>query len=272
MMYSNETLPEVIHQDLKKVFPQKILPHTLLKHKHLKKGVALHELKMLQKIIQASDACTSTIEHEDVWNFSVHHPMLCLAFEDYGTKMQVKPVMSACMIVDVTDTAFEKVNFCILIKPASLERVEKIVEAQSANLQRTNQTNAVRQDMIAISCDTKADVAATTGEAQLAIWTKGGLNRACLLLKKPKGTSPGALPLPMLRVRNNEWYLLFAYYDNSERSFILSEQEIGSTRNLCNIYRLIRCLQLLANWVEDEFREYIDTVLVLGAMKSWVED
>ncbi|KAI0182542.1 hypothetical protein EV127DRAFT_315954, partial [Xylaria flabelliformis] len=133
---------------------------------------------------------------------------------------------------------------------------------QSANLQTINQTNAVRHDMIAISCGTNVDVAATTGEAQLAIWTKGGLNRACLLLKKPKGTSPGAPPLPMLRVRNNEWYLLFAYYDNSERLVILGEQGIGSTRNLCNIYRLLRCLRLLADWVEDEFREYIDTVLV----------
>ncbi|TRX97708.1 hypothetical protein FHL15_001463 [Xylaria flabelliformis] len=113
--------------------------------------------------------------------------------------MEVEPVTTATIIPDVTDTTFKEVDFCITID---------------------------RYEVIAISIETKMENASTTGEAQLTIWTKGWLNRMCLLSKKPKGTSPTAPPLPMLRIRNEDWYMLFAYYNNAG-----TEQQIGSTRD-----------------------------------------
>ncbi|KAI0859269.1 hypothetical protein F4860DRAFT_526461 [Xylaria cubensis] len=136
------------------------------------------------------------------------------------------------MISDATDTTFEKVDYCIIIDPISLEQVQKSISRRDSKVQTFNQTNAVWHEVIAISIETKVEAAATIGEAQLAIWTKGWLNQMCLLLEKLIGTLPEAPPLPMLRVHSHASYILLGYYDNTGRLIILGEQHIGSTRDL----------------------------------------
>ncbi|KAI0543390.1 hypothetical protein F4679DRAFT_593040 [Xylaria curta] len=263
-------IPDVIRQDVEVAIGRKVLDQAQQQY-CLPKKEALYELRTLQTILSKSRNCKRKTKQEGVWNFKVYYPILELAFErDPVANMEVEPVTTATMIPDATDTAFKKVDFCITIDPGSPEQVKEIIRRQGPKLQTFNQTNAVRYEVIAISIETKIETASTTGEAQLAVWTKGWLNRMCLLLKKPKGTS-AAPPLPMLRIRNEDWYMLLTYYDNAGELVILAEQQIGSTRDLWNMYKLLRCLRLLADWVDDEFRKYIDAVVVPDALELWVE-
>ncbi|KAI0187449.1 hypothetical protein EV127DRAFT_410374 [Xylaria flabelliformis] len=242
-------IPDVIRQDIEVAAGRKVLDHNLQQY-CLSKEEALYELQMLQKILARSDNCKRKTKQEGAWNFGVHFPILELAFEcDPVGNMEVEPVTTAPMIPDVTDTAFQKVDFYVTIDPGSPEQV-------------INQTNAVQLEVIAISIETYIATAPTT---EAPAWMKGWLNRMCLLLKKP---TP---PLPMLRIRNEDWYMLFAYYNNAGDLVILAEQPIGSTRNLRDMYKLLRCLRLLADWVDGEFRKYIDTVVVPDAVGLKIE-
>ncbi|KAI1735970.1 hypothetical protein F4680DRAFT_433700 [Xylaria scruposa] len=69
---------------------------------------------------------------------------------------------------------------------------------------------------IAIAVEAKVETAASTGESQLAIWTKAWLDRMCQLRGFPTNTDPGAPPpLPLLRIWGDDWFVLFAYYEST---------------------------------------------------------
>ncbi|KAI0855414.1 hypothetical protein F4860DRAFT_496541 [Xylaria cubensis] len=189
------------------------------------------------------------------------------------------------------------VDFCLTIDPKDPEGIRWICHSEPEGLAMFNQSphNALRYSPIAIAVDTKVETAASTGEYQLGIWTKAWLNRMCQLRGFPINTDPGAPPFPLFRIRGDDWYVLFAYYEstgnpnqsreqsdgtNSSKTadsspptlIILSEIRIGGTRHIWDVYKLLKSLRLLAEWAETDFRRYIDDVVVPDAIRIHMDE
>ncbi|KAI8648935.1 hypothetical protein NCS56_01510700 [Fusarium sp. Ph1] len=97
------------------------------------------------------------------------------------------------------------------------------------------------------------------GKAQLGVWLAAWYGRVAKY--EPLASSPGnseRLPfLPVLLVVCESWELYFAFDAGSEFE-VCGPLEIGSTMTVEGSYRLLAVLRLLADWVDGEFRNWVE--------------
>ncbi len=83
--------------------------------------------------------------------------------------------------------------------------------------------------------------------AQLTLWAMS-LFRRLRCLSDEETSFP--LPIPMLLVMGDQWFLYFAI-DGSENTKVLDFGEIGYTSNIQHVYRLLASLKALFQFVQD---------------------
>ncbi|KAI0183288.1 hypothetical protein EV127DRAFT_30744 [Xylaria flabelliformis] len=257
-------------------------------------------LLSFKKILQKAGKCRKQGRSELSWNNDVHSPLLATALAK--STVESVPTMSAIIVpkhfheATTTNenggrTVAKMIDYCFTLEPT--ENIRRICKHEPEGLGIFNQSmdESIRYNPIAITVDTKVETAASTGEPQLAIWTKAWLNRMCQPRGFPINTDPGAPPLPLIRVRGDDWFVLFAYYESTgnpnqsqqhgdessstaanslPKLLLLNELSIGSTQSIRKIYKLLQSLRLLAKWAEDDFRRHIDDVVVPDAIRIHV--
>ncbi|EEU34810.1 uncharacterized protein NECHADRAFT_55115 [Fusarium vanettenii 77-13-4] len=109
--------------------------------------------------------------------------------------------------------------------------------------------------------ETKVDIRRRAeGKAQLGVWLAAWYGRVAKFAPLPS-EDPGTLVnlpfLPVLLVVCENWELYFAFDRESEVE-VCGPLEIGSTVTVDGSYRLLAVLRLLAGWVNQEFRGWVE--------------
>ena len=139
-----------------------------------------------------------------------------------------------------------------------------MLDGEATALRYLNQTtyDPLRFRPSPIAIETKTAVAAETGESQLAVWTKAWRTRMSLL---------GATQIPaqpLVRVCDHAWMILFCWDEevrirrqdgkSEVRSnlVLMSELHIGDTRSILGVYKILKAMRLLAEWMEGDFYDW----------------
>ncbi|KAI1394965.1 hypothetical protein F4819DRAFT_492948 [Hypoxylon fuscum] len=277
----------------KKTILDRLSPHNINVSYHLSDAKAVEELHQLRSIIADAADCKVECQSEAAWNARVHDPLLRLSMETAALP-RVRPFIATTATIIpalLPRNAFtgdplssRLVDFCIALESdtAHKETIKQLLASQPAALRSLNQTmySPLRFRPIAIAVETKTDTATETGESQLAIWTKAWLNRMKLLGAK------NIPPLPVLRIKGHDWFLLLAWEEHEQEHehgqeqdqeqdrdrdreqqdaepslIILAEMPIGDTRSILPLYRLINVLRRLARWADGPFRDWHESTV-----------
>ncbi|KAI0552217.1 hypothetical protein F4679DRAFT_102947 [Xylaria curta] len=303
------TIPSIIREQVEAATVYPLQDNFFTTEYHLLKEEALSELTQLQSILRHAKACKAESRAEHSWNIYVQSRIFDIAFDQADNTIQALDTMSATIAPKLAPTfsslattidqnsgrtVAEMVDYCLTIEPKDQEGIRQICDCEPEGLGIFNQSTypPLRHRPIGVAVETRIETAASAGEPQLGIWTKAWLDRMCQLRDLAINTDPGAPPLPLLRIRGDEWYVLFAYYESTENPnqsqqqsnsssskaansspptlFLLGELPIGGTRHIWDAYRLLKSLRLIAKWTEGEFRHYIDDVVVPDAIRIFV--
>ncbi|KAH7012253.1 uncharacterized protein B0I36DRAFT_340743 [Microdochium trichocladiopsis] len=245
--------------------------------------LAMDEFRQLQRILAYAASCKRECQSEAAWNTLVHSPLLHHAVETsqcpqvtpfIATTAGIIPALLPRNIYTGNTVSGRLVDFCIAID-VNRCAVTDLLATQSEALCSLNQTmyTPLRERPIAIAAETKIDTAPETGENQLAIWTKAWLNRLRIFGNADLTHVP---PLPLLRIKGHEWYLLLAWEEapsprtndnegnesaqlgahKEPKLVLLGDLLIGSTRSVLAVYQLVNALRHLARWADGPFREW----------------
>ncbi|KAH7016336.1 uncharacterized protein B0I36DRAFT_337369 [Microdochium trichocladiopsis] len=258
--------------------------HQVNKDKYcLSDELAIDEFRQLHRILASAASCREEAQSEAAWNALVHSPLLHHAVESsqcpqvtpfIATTAGIIPALLPRNIYTGHAVGGRLVDFCITID-VDRDAVTDLLATQSEALCSLNQTlyTPLRQRPIAIVAETKTETAPETGENQLAIWTKAWLNRLRMFGNANLTDVP---PLPLLRIKGHEWYLLLAWEEapsprtdgDDENEFaqlgarkepklvLLGDLHIGSTRSILTVYQLVNALRHLTRWADGPFREW----------------
>lgn len=157
------------------------------------------------------------------------------------------------------------VDFALTLEPEGPDQaaITHLLASQATPLRYLNQTTygPLRFRPGPIAIETKAAAASETGESQLAIWTKAWRTRMGLL---------GATHIPfqpLVRVYDHVWVVLFAWDDDNatdalaqdekgDRLVLLGELQIGDTRSILGVYKILKAIRQLATWLESDFYKW----------------
>ncbi|KAI1131406.1 hypothetical protein F5Y10DRAFT_233603 [Nemania abortiva] len=225
-----EFIPSLIHEQVEAASKRyKVRPHNIISQYHLTPDEALFEFQSLVGLVRNAISCKAEEQSEAAWNALVHSRVFELALaKSAGKSVKSWLTTTAKMIPEVAPrtggvrggggTVAKMVDFCLTIEPTNPRKVTHMLDYQpTLQLGTINQSQymPLRFRPIAIAVETKVDTASNTGETQLGIWTKAWLNRMCMLLQLPSGSSPSSPPLPMIRIRGHSWYVLIGYLEDS---------------------------------------------------------
>ncbi|KAI1738544.1 hypothetical protein F4680DRAFT_449973 [Xylaria scruposa] len=302
------TIPSMIREQVEAATVYPLDDNLFTTEYHLSKEEALLEFARLQIMLKQASEYKEHSHAEYAWNIALSQ-VFEVAFKRAYYTIRAEDTTSATIAPKLAHefsslattinynsngALYKMVDWCLTIEPKDREGIRQICDCAPEGLGTFNQSTypPLRHTAISVAVVTKTETAASTGEPQLSIWTKAWLDRMCQLRGLPINTDPGAPPLPLLRIRGDDWYVLFAYYESTgnpnqsqqqgngsssqaadssrPKLVLLSELPIGGTRHIWDAYKLLKSLRFIANWAEDEFRRYIDDVVVPDAIKNFV--
>ncbi|KAL5606793.1 hypothetical protein BROUX41_003173 [Berkeleyomyces rouxiae] len=94
---------------------------------------------------------------------------------------------------------------------------------------------------------------------RLFVWAASCFKRFDLL--KPKHRVPSLPVLPLISAEGDTWRLFFACRDDTEQVVMVGPVVIGSTAMVQETYRLVAVLQVLARWLQRDFRSWIGQLI-----------
>ncbi|KAL1639134.1 hypothetical protein SLS58_008221 [Diplodia intermedia] len=251
----------------------RLRPHNLRTHDALPKEALLAELREAERVRDATLECIEEHDAEPTWNSEVHCRILRLALEHHPavgykdvTTAKIWPAHLAPALASGDLVESKMVDYAIYLCPERAgikQAIDGLLQRQPLGLQSVNQTryDSLRHRPIAISVETKTpDASEEQAKVQLIVWAAAQLNRLRML-------SPGVqlLVLPLLFVSGPSWHLLFASMDPDGSLFVvligLSQRlygklDMGETRSLPGLYKLLASLRRLAAWVEHDFKDW----------------
>ena len=173
------------------------------------------------------------------------------------------------------------VDFCLALETSTgspsesgstcRARISCLLDTQPEHLYTLNQTlySPLTHRPIGVSIETKPSVSAETGREQLCVWTLAWLSRIHSLYEHSvaarnttgSSTCPPPPPLPLIRVMGHSWHFLLAVEEN-ETLLVAEEMTLGETSTYVGVYKLLRAVQRIAQWMDVEFREWFNYVLL----------
>ncbi|KAI0100316.1 hypothetical protein GGR51DRAFT_564128 [Nemania sp. FL0031] len=223
-------IPPLIRKEVEAASRRKLQQnHLLTTQYHLTRDEALLELQGLLRLVAGAKSCKAEEQSEAAWNTVVHYPVFQLALAGpVGRSVKPWVTTTAKIVSDVVPrtgnaesgggTVAKLIDFCLTIEPKDPVQVENILFQQPNYQLRTfNQSmyTPLRFRPIAIAVESKIDTASSTGETQLAIWTRAWLNRMSMLLQLPYNASLSSPPLPLIRIQSHMWYVLIGYLEDN---------------------------------------------------------
>ncbi|KAF4311403.1 hypothetical protein GTA08_BOTSDO13108 [Botryosphaeria dothidea] len=257
----------------------RLRPHNLRSnHNAVPREALLAELREAERVRDATLKCIEEHDAEPTWNSEVHCRILRLALEQHPvvgykdvTTAKIWPAHLAPALGSGDLVESKMVDYAIYLCPERArikQSIDGLLQRQPLGLQSVNQTryDSLRHRPIAISIETKTpDASEEQAKVQLTVWASAQLNRLRML-------SPGVqlLVLPLVFVSGPSWHLLFASMDPNGSLRLYGKLDMGETRSLPGLYKLLASLRRLAAWVEHDFKDWF-VAGILHGMTDGVE-
>ncbi|KAK3695721.1 hypothetical protein B0T22DRAFT_488983 [Podospora appendiculata] len=234
-----------------------------------------HHIRHLETVARE---CLALRRSEASWNSKVHEPLLEMALWKHGKV--ILPVFIPALATGETVEG-KMVDFVLSPKFATIDNragatpqrarrnvaidaaIQNKLAAQwpstGSSILGVNHTDypPLLRAPIAVTIETKiAGASSEEGRLQLGIWTAAWHTRMATLGGGGGRDGPLLPTLSLILTNDHEWTLYFAA-DRGSKIDILGPRQIGITDTFQGIYRLLAVLRLLANWIEDEFRDWV---------------
>ncbi|KAH6614802.1 hypothetical protein C7974DRAFT_54269 [Boeremia exigua] len=222
------------------------------------------EFTNMMQVLVASRSMSNKGSLENCWNYSVHFKLLDQAQAAFANLVvegvaQLKP---QTQYLPTENTQPKLVDFAVRWQPGDSDGglIIRLLNPQHPSINHViSEDQDYRECPMVIPIETKrrnGDHA--QGFAQLTLCAMALFKR----LRHFSGEkSVVSLPIPMLMVLGDRWFLYFAI-DGSENTKILSFGEIGDTSDLQKLYTLLKSIKALFRFVQYlRVPEYRKTVL-----------
>ncbi|KAL5603835.1 hypothetical protein FOVSG1_006585 [Fusarium oxysporum f. sp. vasinfectum] len=266
----------------------KFIPHAVLKeldasdedireryffsHPEDKTQSYIEEFAAIREIQQVAKSRKDLGASESAWNVDVHGPLMKLALKDFGCvnrEILTQARISSPFIPEMrTDSCYnimssKMIDWGITVRPSAstARHISKVIDALPDDMRTINQTTygPVRNDPIAVPMETKlATGHIEEARIQLAFWVAAWHKRMAAL----RMSDEQIITLPLIIVMEHEWKLMFAC-DQDSSIEIAEEINMGGTRDLVGLYRVVGILRELAKWMEMEYLAWLDRWLGL---------
>ncbi|RWA05847.1 hypothetical protein EKO27_g9250 [Xylaria grammica] len=162
------------------------------------------------------------------------------------------------------------VDYALHLVPARhtplADAIDHFVAAQAPGMRTVAPTmyDPVRRRPQAVAIETKAVNSASDPLVQLTVWAQATFTRFRQLIESSHGgkqTMP-VLTLPLIEVRGHEWHLWFSQ-DAAQTFELYGPLMIGSTETVLNTFKLVRSLRVLGEWVDTDFKSWIESAFAL---------
>lgn len=228
-------------------------------------------------IVNTSRAYEKEGDFEASWNDGVHSHVLRVALRDRRnvgwrnvTKAMVYPQDLIPRLLNAPAAQqTNMVDYAIFLDLDDLplyERLWDALEIHARNnpgvVKTVNATayEPLRMRPIAINIETKRPYGdRLQAEAQAFSWTSFQMTRFNQFTTTAHGCN--LLPQPVIVVVGTSWDLYFVSMDGSDKFKMYGPQPIGGTKNIIEVYRLLRSLRALADWSTSTFLSWWDSVL-----------
>ncbi|KAI5455738.1 hypothetical protein BGZ63DRAFT_397858 [Mariannaea sp. PMI_226] len=233
----------------------------------------MEELDAIREIQQVAKSRKDLGASESAWNVDVHGPLMKLALKDFErvnreilTQARISPPFIPEMRMDscYNIMSSKMIDWAITARPSATtaQHISRVIDALPDDIRSINQTTygPVRNDPIAMPMETKiATGHIEEARIQLALWVAAWHKRMAAL----RMSDEQIITLPLIMVMEHEWKLMFAC-DQGNSIEIAEEINMGGTRDLVGLYRLIGILRELAAWMETEYLAWLDRWLGIG--------
>ncbi|KAJ3453630.1 hypothetical protein MRS44_017877 [Fusarium solani] len=229
-----------------------------------------NELSTVRDIVANTIRFVKTTRSEATWNDHIHGPVLRLAMsnmphvnaENITQASIAKPFVPASR-GELETLSGKMIDYALLLQPDKdlSSRIATFVDELDGPKSFNQSTHGpLCYEPSGVLVETKVDTRRRAeGKAQLGIWLAAWYGRVAKY--EPLASSPGnseRLPfLPVLLVVCESWELYFAFDAGGEFE-VCGPLEIGSTMTVEGSYRLLAVLRLLADWVDGEFRNWVE--------------
>ncbi|KAK5116492.1 hypothetical protein LTR62_008041 [Meristemomyces frigidus] len=232
------------------------------------------ELDEILEICKATTKAQETDASEASWNDEVHsrlfreafrlHPGIC--HHNVTSSRPIKDLLARDIATGALVTS-KLVDYTVNLesRPNSNlgKRIRKLLIGQPEHLRSVTQTlySPTRLNPAAFSIETKSgqgkDVEA---RMQLALWVGAHFTRLRSLLPLPNHSV--SLPMhPLVIADVNHLHIMYAV-EGEDETWILPGPQMEVPTTVVDGYRYLAALRCLARWADDEFRGWVDRVLL----------
>ncbi|KAH8704630.1 hypothetical protein GQ44DRAFT_508443 [Phaeosphaeriaceae sp. PMI808] len=223
-----------------------------------------HELRVVNEVRAEAASLLSSRDHESQWYYSVHWPILALAFQAQP-HMKPKQISTARPIKECLPRTSNihsdarLVDFVVGLVPTSITEDEfaEWMRKQPDHLITVNQTlyYPIWQTPTMISIEVKVGGGEADARVQVGIWVSAWHARVHLLdWDDPSSDDTRRIiTLPVIIIIDHAWQLYFAVDRGSKIEILGFPYPMGDTRSLKGIYSLLAVLRRLGEWGLDTF-------------------
>lgn len=239
-------------------------------HEDKKKLDAAIELDDLLAIQKTAERCARYLSHEGTWNSDVHARILRRAAAPYSgitavgaTTAGIQPEWRSGTTADDASNGSKMVDYLLIIDDSDIA----LGHAIRNHTRMVNQTSVddFLEQPIGISIETKVSQTwSNQGKLQLGNWSASLLYRWSLLptlctdsCRKPDDyvAPPVIKALPIVLVTGHFWEVYF-FCDEEDNYQMYEPVDLGNTRSLKEIYKLLASLRVLIRWVDVQLRDW----------------
>ncbi|KAJ3455186.1 hypothetical protein MRS44_013786 [Fusarium solani] len=230
-----------------------------------------NELSAIRNIVATTIRFINTTRSEATWNDHIHGPALRLAVSGIphvGAENITQAAIAKAFIPpsrgELETLGGKMIDYALLLQPDRdlAIRIADFVDGFDGPRSFNQSTHGpLCYEPTGVLVETKVDIRRRAeGKAQLGVWLAAWYGRVAKFAPLPP-EDPGTLAnlpfLPVLLVVCENWELYFAF-DRDGEVEVCGPLEIGSTVTVDGSYRLLAVLRLLAGWVNQEFRGWVE--------------
>lgn len=229
-----------------------------------------NELSAIREMVASTIRFTNTPRSEATWNDHIHGPALRLATSavpHVGAENITQAAIAKAFIPpsrgELETLGGKMIDYALLLQPDRelAVRIADFVDGFDGPRSFNQSTHGpLCYEPTGVLIETKVDTRRRAeGKAQLGVWLAAWYGRIARFSPRPsEDTGTLSLPfLPVLLVVCEKWELYFAF-DRENEIHVCGPLEIGSTVTVDGSYRLLAVIRLLADWVGQEFREWVE--------------
>ncbi|TLS21184.1 uncharacterized protein PpBr36_10654, partial [Pyricularia pennisetigena] len=235
-----------------------------------KKLDAAIELDDLQAIQKTAERCARYLSHEATWNSDVHARILRRAAAPYSgitavgaTTAGIQLEWRSGIAADDASNGSKMVDYLLIIDDSDIE-LGHAIRKHTRMVNHTSVDDFLEQP-IGISIETKvSQTLSNQGRLQLGNWSASLLYRWSQLpslctdsCHKPEDhvAPPMVKALPIVLITGHFWEAYF-FCDEGDNYQMYGPIDLGNTRSLKEIYKLLASLRVLVRWVDVQLRDW----------------